>query len=338
MKKQKNLVTLVLTLVLALSISCGCLAGVYVDYSFTTEIDGEESTIVFGRADQNDTFDEIGVTVNGKDYKVGDDQLARVKATKRFGIEFKGWQEEITAAIPYKVADGEKTTGTAYAIDKNTTPAKVTEATIRYNLKEADSTLEVFCDDKSDSELKTSSNGSNYIQASITKDTTGNNAHQKRMLFVKIDISKLPSNVDTTRKFAIRLFSRGAPYKGSLVENANVYAYLLPDEFDWDTEKIARLDKDPNTSSYAEDMKKYAKDERLMSVTNLGITDKYNEFNITPAINQAIALERNYAVMAFALKEDALIASEPTWYVTNFNVYTKSPYDSTSPKLVYYKK
>lgn len=337
MKKQKNLVTLVLTLVLALSISCGCLAGVYVDYSFTTEIDGMESTVVFGRADQNDTFDEIGVTVNGKDYKVADDQLARVKATKRFGIEFKGWQEDITAAIPYKVAEGEKTTGTEYAIDKNATPAKVTEATIRYNLNETDSILEVFCDDKSDSAPKISGSA-NYIQASITKDT-GNSAHHKRMLFVKIDISKLPSNVDTTRKFAIKLNSRVTPSNtNSKVTGANVYAYLLPDDFNWDTEKTARLAKDANTSSYAEDMEKYAKDERLMSVTNLGITEKYNEFNITPAINQAIALGRDYAVMAFALKEDAISASDPTWYVIHFSVYTKFPYDSTSPKLVYYKK
>ncbi len=336
MKKQKSLVTLVLTLVLALSISCGCLAGVYVDYSFTTEIDGEESTIVFGRADQNDTFDEIGVTVNGKDYKVGDDQLARVKATKRFGIEFKGWKEEITAAIPYKVADGEKTTGTEYAIDKNATPAKVTEATIRYNkVDTADPILEVFCDDKTDS----TPNSSGLIKASITKDT-GNSAHHKRMLFVKIDISNLDEKVDTSRKFTIGLHSNASNSGGnnSKFENANVYAYLLPDEFDWDTEKTTRTNTDGNITSYEEDMEKYAKDERLMSVTNLGTTVQNNYFNITPAINQAIALGRDYAVMAFALKEDALIAGEPTYYVTHFNVYTKSSFDSTSPRLVYYKK
>lgn len=326
MKKTAKILTPVLALILTLSLSVGCFAAVCIDYTFTAEIEGEKYTVLMGSADLTDNFDEIGVTVNGNDYKIEDSKLSHAQATKRFGIAFKGDNDSLTVATPYMKNGEEKIVGEEFAVDKT---AAIPDAIV----KETTPVIEFL-----DTDDRAKTTGSGLVQERIWADTTfGYNW----LNFLKIDISTIKDTVDLTKNITLSLWGSMQPTRGDLAF-MTIRTFMVPDSFDWETEAARRVDDSGYNFSKddlllnGEDYDTYVTGKTpICTVVKEFNEKKYSEFdiNITPAVYQAIKNNEQYAYVILAPD----CANVNTTRNAVFRYYIEGNEKISAPKIKYFE-
>ncbi len=114
---------LLMTLVLSLLISTVAFAAPSVGYVFSVYENGNVFYYMFGSTEKD--IDEVGVTIQGKDYNLDENALTKAKESGKFGIGIadpKNVLKDSFEATPYNVIGESRNDGTVKTVVKNEVP------------------------------------------------------------------------------------------------------------------------------------------------------------------------------------------------------------------------